>query len=221
MRPIHLFLAFPLMGCALSQPERTSGMTTLQTSDSRALSTRRQVKIELLALDLATCGRCTRTDRNLDDALAKAASVLREKMIDVEVVKHVVASSKDAERLRFLSSPTIRIDGEDIALDLRESPCDDCGELCGCEGRVSCRVWVWNGKEYLEAPTEMIVASVLKAADTRATPKGKPGTPYVMPENLRTFFASLAKTDAAKRTARSRVACCSHEAQSECCGASE
>ena len=193
-------------------------LSTLRANDSKAASLRGKLTIELLALDLATCGRCTRTDRNLDDALAKAASVLRERMIDVEVTKHVVASSKDAERLRFVSSPTIRINGEDIALDLRESPCEDCGELCGCEGGVSCRVWVWNGKEFLEAPTEMIVEAIIEAVD--ATPANRPPAPYRMPENLRTFFASLAKKDAPHGT-RSRVACCGPASQSDCCATSE
>jgi hypothetical protein len=179
---------------------------------------RRQLTIELLALDLETCGRCTRTDRNLEAALRTAASALRERDLDVEVVKRVVTSADDAERLRFLSSPTIRIGGRDIALDLKESPCDDCGEICGCKGGVSCRVWVWQGKKHLEAPTPMIVEAILAAAESPRSPE-EPPAPYRMPENLRSFFAALARKDGAKAgRGESHTSCCGPATQSECCG---
>src|SRR5215208_209234 len=102
--------------------------------------TGRELKLELLALDLTSCGRCTRTGENLDAAVTTVAAYLRETSVHVRVEKHVVGSAAEAERLRFASSPTIRLNGRDIAVELRESGCADCGEGCGCGGGVNCRV---------------------------------------------------------------------------------
>jgi hypothetical protein len=208
-------MAFALIDCSLNPTERTP-MTTRAINDPQA-PTRRKVRIELLALDLAMCGRCTRTDRNLEAALRAAASSLCDKHIDVEVAKHVVTSEQEAERLRFASSPTIRVDGQDIALALRESPCEDCGELRGCAVSVNCRVRVWKGREHLEAPTGMIVEATLRAAESPSEESG-PVLPYQMPKNLRTFFSALSRKEGTSALTGSRVSCCGPATQSECCG---
>lgn len=150
----------------------------------------RSLAIELLALDLTTCGRCTRTESNLDSALASVAERLRRDGVAVEVRKTVVRTAEQAERLRFASSPTVRVDGRDIALALRESDCGDCGDLCGCAGSVECRVWPWRGREHLEAPEEMIVDAVLRAAREGPIGRPEPAPPFRLPDNLRRFFAA-------------------------------
>jgi hypothetical protein len=165
--------------------------------------TGRELEIELLALDLTSCGRCTRTGENLDAALSAVASVLRETGVHVWVEKHVVGSAEEAERLRFVSSSTIRLNGRDIAVELRESGCSDCGEGCACGGGVNCRVWVWQGKEYLEAPKPMVVEALLKAYADLDKPVAAPG-PYRLPENLRGFFAGLE----AKKCGQTASGCC-------------
>jgi hypothetical protein len=141
------------------------------------------IHIELLALDLATCGRCTRTSQNLDDALQQVAETLRATDTEVTVTKTVVRTLEEAERLRFVSSPTIRVNGRDIALELRESACADCGPDCGCGGGVACRVWVWRGREHTEAPKAMIVDAILRAYGTEVAPPARGR--YRVPENLR------------------------------------
>jgi hypothetical protein len=198
-------------GCTAPNPWSTD-MTTMETPT-------RTIEIELLALDLDTCGRCTGTDRNLEGALASVANVLRETGAAVKVTKRVIATAPEAERFRLVSSPTIRVDGRDIALELRESNCGDCGDICGCEGGVDCRVWVWQGKEHLEAPKPLIVDAVLRAY--AAPPAGVPAEPYHMPENLRTYFAAAAAKlsgSAAGTECCDRSACCEPTAKEECCG---
>ncbi len=152
----------------------------------------RTARVDLLALDLTICGRCIGTSDNLDRALGVARDRLRAEGIDVEVRKTVVTTEEQAERLRFLSSPTIRVDGRDIAFELRENECRDCGDLCGSDGSVDCRVWVWRGREYLDAPVEMIVDAVVRAA--REPPRAAAATPppFVLPDNLRRFFRARA-----------------------------
>ena len=209
MRQALLPLLLPLVGCAVGQTEGRSAMQSATRTD-QAVSNHRQVRIELLALDLATCGRCTRTEANLDAAVQSVAGMLREADVEVEIEKQVVTSADEAERLRLLISPTIRVSGKDIALDLRESPCDDCGEICGCKGGVNCRVWAWRGKEYPEAPKAMIVDAILKAYSHAETTPESPA-PYRMPENLRTYFLSPARQ---QRTVAPAKACCDKES---CC----
>lgn len=215
MRWLVTILALtPLAGCAGSQ-QRNPRM--LHESDPS--STVRTLDIELLALDLTTCGRCTGTDRTLTEAIETVASLLEETGTRVRVTKHVVRSAEQAEQLRFSASPTIRVDGRDIAIEFRESSCKDCGDLCGCEGGVDCRVWVWEGREHLEAPTAMIVDAVLRARYADSPPPDR--KPYTMPQNLRRFFAAQAQSTAAASGTEEccdREACCGSTASSQGCG---
>ncbi|MGH3982945.1 MAG: DUF2703 domain-containing protein, partial [Pseudonocardiaceae bacterium] len=121
-----------------------------------------KVRIDFLFLDLTTCTRCRGTDRSLDAALTAVAEVLRAAGTEVEVTKVHVTSAEQARALRFVSSPTIRVNGTDIALELRESSCGS--EACtdGCGDQIACRVWVHHGQEYTEPPPAMIVEAILR-----------------------------------------------------------
>ena len=179
----------------------------------------RRLTIELLALDLDTCGRCTGTGANLDAAIDTVAGVLREADVEVDVRKTVVSSARQAEQLRFESSPTIRINGRDIALDLRESNCGDCGDICGCEGQVDCRVWVWRGKEHTEAPKALIIDAVLRAYSHAWEPAPK-AKEFRLPDNLRNFFAATAaKAAPTAQQCCDTATCCEPSAKAACCGA--
>jgi hypothetical protein len=123
----------------------------------------RELVIDFLYLDLETCTRCRGTDANLEAALAQVGHVLDAAGMEVAVRKTLVASAEQAQAVGFVSSPTIRVNGQDIALELRESSCAECGEACGCDGAIDCRVWVWEGQEYTQAPPAMIVDALLRA----------------------------------------------------------
>lgn len=151
----------------------------------------RRLDIELLFLDVTTCGRCKGTDANLAGALADVASLLREAGVEVSLRKHHVDTAALAVQHRFVSSPTIRINGQDVALELRESDCQDCGEIAGCGGGVDCRVWVWQGREHTEAPRGLIIDAVLRAAYGPERRAEQPA-PYELPENLRRFYEATA-----------------------------
>lgn len=161
----------------------------------------RRITIEFLYLDLTRCTRCRDTDRNLEAALADAARTIRANGVDVEVRKIHVESEEQARELRFVSSPTIRVNGRDIAFELKESRCEGCS--CGCEDDgVTCRVWTYQGRDYDAAPQELIVDAVLKAAsDASSEPTHTVNRMADVPENLKRFFA-------AKRRAAQSSACC-------------
>jgi len=152
----------------------------------------RPLIVELLALDLSTCGRCRGTDRNIEAAVHELRPILARTGVSLQFRKTVVRTAQQAAILRFRSSPTVRINGRDVPIEFRESRCGDCTTLVErkpCE--VECRVWVWQGREYTEAPKELIVDAILRAypAAFEDSPPA-PTEPFELPENLKRFFAS-------------------------------
>lgn len=178
----------------------------------------RSLDVELLALDLETCDRCTGSEASLDAAVAEVAEELRAEGLALHVRKTVVTSLAQAEALGFVSSPTIRVAGRDIALERRESPCGACSELAG--GCVDCRVWVYEGREYAEAPRAMVADALRRAARAPAS-VGQATSPRAeVPENLRRWFEARA-TAGATAAAAAASACCapapSAASASACC----
>jgi hypothetical protein len=169
-----------------------------------------ELVIDFMYLDLETCTRCQGTDANLEAALAEVGHVLETAGRDVSVRKMLVASVEQARMLGFLSSPTIRVNGKDIALELRESSCADCGEVCACEGGIDCRVWVWQGQEHTAAPKAMIVDAILREIYSGAE-QAVAVAPAAVPDNLERFFAGKA------RVVPEEAACCAPAEQATCC----
>lgn len=83
--------------------------------------------VELLYFD--GCPTYKKAQQDIDD-------VLRESGINAEVAMLKVESEEDAERLRFLGSPTVRVNGVDVDPSARESK--DYG--------LRCRVYRVGGK---------------------------------------------------------------------------
>jgi hypothetical protein len=73
-------------------------------------------------------------------------NVLKAAGYEITVNKISVASKELAVKYEFLSSPTIRISGNDIDMDAKKSACKDCGGLCG--DSVDCGVWMYEGVEF-------------------------------------------------------------------------
>jgi hypothetical protein len=90
---------------------------------------------------------------------------------------------------KFISSPTIRVNGKDIQMTFKESLCESCGDLCGDE--VDCRVWIYEGREYNSPPKSMIIEALLKEIYGGRTIDTSENSDYVMPENLKHFYAAM------------------------------
>jgi len=150
---------------------------------------RRNLNIEFMYIDLSVCTRCQGTESNLEKAVAEVAQVLRATGVDVNVKKIHVQSEEQALELGFVSSPTIRVNGKDIQLDVKESLCESCGDVCGED--VDCRVWTYQGKEYSAPPKAMIIDAILRGVygGTKESVE-TPAPSGEVPENLRRFFAA-------------------------------
>jgi hypothetical protein len=183
----------------------------------------KQIEIEFLYLDLDVCTRCKGTDANLETALRTVQEVLQASGTDVTTRKVLVDSEETARKLKFVSSPTLRINGRDIALEFRETPCDSCAEACACDGGVECRVWVYEGKEYAEAPVPLIVNALLSEIyDSQSADRPASSRPFELSENLKHFFeAKAAKKAAESCCAAEKTSCCEPSEKSSCCGSGE
>ncbi len=78
-------------------------------------------------------------------------------------------------------------------MDVKESLCESCGDLCG--DQVDCRVWIYQGQEYTVPPKGMLIEAILKAIYGGLPQAGETAEEYVMPENLRNFYAAMANKE--------------------------
>lgn len=187
--------------------------------------TRTVMNIELLALDLSTCDRCTGTDASIEAAVKELQPSFAAAGVDLRFHKTVVRTAEQATALRFQSSPTIRIDGRDLPIELRESRCGDCTTLCGGAAGTDCRVSVWQGREYTEAPKGLIVNALLRAYPRAGDAQAPAREEFVLPDNLRRFFdAKRERANAASSEKPSdqpccdTQTCCTASAKAACCG---
>ena len=180
------------------------------------------LQIEFLFLDLATCTRCRATDATLLEAIERTRPALDTAGVAVDLTKTLVASEAQAQALDFVSSPTIRINGVDIAGELVESACDSCSETCARNGGVDCRDWLWRGERSHEPPLGLIVEAIMRHAggtDPSNPPASPPGSATV-PANLRRYFAAAAADAPVAEccTAEEQAGCCDPEHKATCCG---
>jgi len=148
-----------------------------------------KVVIEFLYLDLSVCTRCQGTDESLDKAIEEVSEVLKATGRIVEVKKINVDSEVLAKKHKFITSPTIRVNGRDIQRDIHEGNCESCGYLCG--DVVDCRVWVYDGQEYSEPPQALIIDSILKEVYGRHDEIESKD--YEIPDNLKMFYENMRK----------------------------
>lgn len=160
----------------------------------------KKVLVEYLYLDLKTCDRCIGTDTVLDEVMEKVTPVLELAGYAVEYRKTLMSTAEIAAAHRFLSSPTIRINGQDISSTVKETDCACCGEISGAA--TDCRVFEYEGQIYEVPPASMLAEAVLKGVFVSAEKSVE--EEYTMPENLKNFFSGKA----AKQSCGCSKGCC-------------
>ncbi len=167
-------------GCSCESGEACCG-----ASDPVSEST--IVAIDFLYLDLSVCNRCQDTDANLEAALNDVSKLLQAAGRQVVLNKVCIDSEETATSYKFISSPTIRVNGRDIQMQTKESLCESCGDLCG--EKVNCRVWEFDGEDYAAPPKAKLVEAILREVFSTET-LYRQDIDYSLPENLRKFFRS-------------------------------
>lgn len=151
-----------------------------------------ELHVEFLYLDLTSCTRCIATDRNLLEAVAAVSPALKATGSTIKIRNIAVRSELQAVELRLATSPTIRINGTDIADSLSQSACSDCGDLCGSDA-IDCRTWTYQGTIYDQVPVGLIVEALLRALFADRGPSAAPELDRGIPGNLKTFFRGSAE----------------------------
>jgi hypothetical protein len=106
------------------------GGTEVSTTTSKLVATSQTIEVDFLYLDLTTCSRCRGSDAALDEAVEIVRPVLEMMGASIEVRKTLVETEEQARALGFVSSPTIRVNGRDIAGEPIESSCECGGVDC-------------------------------------------------------------------------------------------
>ena len=150
------------------------------------------VLVEYLYLDLQTCERCVGTDRELDEVIMALTPALALAGYAVEYRKLEMTTREMATAHRFVSSPTIRINGRDLCATVSENDCGCCGEIS--ETQVDCRVFEYGGERFEVPPKAMLAEGILSVVFGNSG-EIKPAVEYTLPENLRRFYdGKLKKT---------------------------
>ena len=152
------------------------------------------MNIDLIVIDLSSCKRCVPTGDQLKravDLLGPVADVLEIELKHREIVAQ---TPQEAMNHALLSSPTIRLNGHDIAQDIRESLCESCGDLTNGNTLVDCREWHYRDKVYFAAPLPLLVEAIMGAMLNIDSPPIVPAPITELPENLQRYFDNKRQT---------------------------
>lgn len=148
-------------------------------------TSKKKVVVKYLYLDIETCDRCIGTDNLLDEVMMTLTPTLNIAGFEVEYNKTEMNTVEVAKQYKFLSSPTIRVNGQDICQSVAENSCGCCSDISGTD--VNCRVFEYNGQTYEVPPKEMLATAILNAI-FGYTEVGCSCEKYEFPENLKEFF---------------------------------
>jgi len=177
-------------------PEGGCGCNTAAMGDetSEPQVMKKVLNVDLLVIDLSTCKRCVPTGDQLKRAVSLLGPVAEALGIELRHREIVVQTPQEAKAHALLSSPTIRLNGRDIAQDIRESLCESCRDLTENNTMVDCREWRYRGKVYYAAPLPLLVEAIMAAMlDIDATPV-VPAPIKELPENMQRYFDNKRQT---------------------------
>lgn len=146
----------------------------------------RKVVVEYLYLDLQTCQRCIGAGGILDQVMQALTPALELAGFTVEYNKVEMKTAEVAVQYQFSSSPTIRVNGQDICQTVEEDSCGCCSEISDTD--VECRLFAYNGETFQIPPKEMLAKGILQIALGQSH-GGCSCREYELPQNLKNFFA--------------------------------
>lgn len=149
------------------------------------LSDSKKVLVEYLYLDLKTCDRCMGTDDVLEEVMATLTPALELAGYTVKYCKTEITTAELAMQYEFLSSPTIRVNGQDICQTVSETSCGCCSEISDTD--VDCRVFEYDGETFEVPPKEKLADNILRSIFGIIKSSSSSGG-YDLPDNLKAFF---------------------------------
>ena len=153
------------------------------SQDDPNLEHKQMVVIDYLYLDQSVCDRCQGTDERVFKAVEQLRGTMDMAGYNLIVNRIEIENEELAERFKFLSSPTVRVNGVDICPEVIENECDCCRTLSSYD--VYCRQFDFNGKLYEVPPTAYVVKRILEIVFSGEKPSDEP---YEIPENIRGFL---------------------------------
>jgi len=145
----------------------------------------KKINIEYLFLDLQSCDRCIGTDQVLDEVMLTLTPAFHMAGYEVVYDKIEMKTAELARLYRFMSSPTIRVNGKDICSSVAENSCGCCSDISGTD--VDCRVFEYNGDTYEVPPKEMLADAILRTVFGESAGECS-CFDYELPMNLEQFY---------------------------------
>lgn len=145
----------------------------------------KKIIVEYLYLDLETCDRCIGTDNVLDEVMMTLTPALSIAGFTVEYRKIEMKTAEIAEQYKFVTSPTIRVNGYDICQSVVENNCGCCSDISGTN--VNCRVFEYKGELYEVPPKEILAEAILNSIFGQVA-TGCSCEEYKLPDNLQEFY---------------------------------
>jgi len=153
--------------------------------------------VDFLYLDLDVCTRCQDSETSLDDSLQTLIDILDGIGHKIKLNKIYIETEEQAIAQQFISSPTIRINGQDIQMTVEESYCATCSSLTN-DASVDCRTWKYKGKDYSAPPQALIIDAILHEIYSDKPMEENHASPitsndFQLSENLKSYFSNRDK----------------------------
>lgn len=158
---------------------------------------KKNLTLDFLYLDLSTCQRCLETADRIDQTIRLMEDWLEEQSVSLDYRRIEISHEALARQHRFVTSPTIRLNGRDIQADFQETNCLSCGDLCGQQ--VDCRSWHYRGKNFSVPPLDLLSEAIEQAVTAPSALFRVAPPAYHLPDNLKTFFKARQESAAAKK----------------------
>jgi hypothetical protein len=223
LRPFEItsvsFCRNPSRRLQLNYHKEDKSMMTNSATLTKAQPPNRKFDLEVLFLDLNRCTRCLGTKTDLEAALQSVQQVLAVTGAAVDIHKILIDSPAKAQQYSFVTSPTLRVNGREIALPTKESACA-ATDSCGGQTSAACHVWDAQGAESTEVPVGMIVEAILQGVfgSAESSQPGVETSADVSANQQHPFATSKEQVVTGGTVALS--ACCGAEKQQSCCAPS-
>lgn len=146
------------------------------------------VVLELFALDTVACTPCVSAMASLHAAAVALSHELTGSGYVVATRVILLENAAHAAELGISSSPTVRVNGHDIALEVHEEACPSCSSVAGVS--IDCRTYEWEGQRFDHPPVPLIVEAVHQHLASGARRAATPTPATSQPTGVERFLTA-------------------------------